>query len=127
MARYGNLAKVYVSPEAKKKYDYFTKNLKAFPSMVDLFHLSAALGIWLGEREPLAGRDELLNVYSIDKDETFETLLEGLHPELSGEERLEALQEYAEAGIHYLDSLYRREGQVDLAPILERLERTETS
>ena len=118
MAKFGGAAKLYASKTTKPHYNFFVDDLKIFPSMVDLFHLCAAIGIRQDKRTPITERDELLNVYSIDKEDIFEALLEFRMPGEPGETRLQALQEYAETGIQYLRQTYDREHQLDWTYLL---------
>lgn len=113
MAKFGGAAKVYASKATKRYYNYFVDDLKAFPSMTDLFHLCASIGMRQEKRTPIEEKDELINVYSIDKDDIFETLLESMLPGESGETRLQVLQEYAETGIRYLHSKQESEHSID--------------
>jgi hypothetical protein len=118
MAKFGGSPKVYASDDTKPLYNMFVDELKMFPSMSDLFHLCAAIGIRQDKRTEIKEKYEMLNVYSIDKEDIFETLLESMMPDVAPEQRLVALQEYAETGILYLKEVYDRDGRLDWDYIL---------
>lgn len=94
---------------------------KIMASLVDLFHLSAAIGISFGERKPITGPEELVNVYSIDKDNVFSTLLEEMFPDMQPEQRLDILEEYSEAGIRYLSQQAEKYHMIDWTKLLSQL------
>ena len=112
MARYDGVPKVFVSTKARKNYEFFCKTENIFPRLVDLFHFSASVGILLKKRKSLADRDELVNTYSVDQEEIFETILKEMHPDADGKTRLSLLQEYAEAGIEVLREFYDKHGKL---------------
>jgi hypothetical protein len=118
MGRFGESAKVNVSEEARAMYDGLIDR-RVTASIVDLFHLSAAIGIVFGERRPIDKQVELLNVYTIDKENIFSTLLEEMHPELSPEQRLGVLLEHAEIGIRYLQQQYEKYGTIDWPKLVD--------
>ena len=127
MAKFDGVPKVYASRETKPYYNFFVDEHHIFPSIADLFHLAAAIGLYQNKRTPIQGKDELLNVYTIDKDDLFETLLESKMQDSTGEQRLLALQEYAETGILYLKSRYDREQTLGVAALLEFAPRETTA
>ena len=112
MARYDGVPKVFVSTDARKNYEFFCKTENIFPRLVDLFHFSASVGILLKKRKKLSDRDELVNTYSVDQDEIFETILKEMHPGVDGKTRLALLQEYAEAGIEVIREFYDKHGKL---------------
>ena len=98
---WGSKGKIYVS--SKYTYDMLTsKYPEYFPSLSVLFQIAAAIGIYLGEQKNLEKKEELINTYSIDKDDTFALLLEVMYPNLPPEKKLEELEKYAEAGIEFI-------------------------
>lgn len=127
MVRFDGTPKVFVSTEARKIYEFFCTTEKLFPQLVDLFQVSAAIGIHLKKRKKLADRDELVNTYSIDQDEVFESLIKEMHPEADGKERLNLLQEYAEAGIFYLKEYYEKQGVLRFSDLFIELKIPVTS
>ena len=123
MVKFGGAKKVMINPESKKIYRKFCDEEKFFPRYVDLFHFAAAIGIRLGKRKELGERvEEFVNVYSIDQEDVFETLLKELHPEADGVKRLKLLEEYAEAGIRILKERYDRDKKIDIEEIIRELE-----
>jgi hypothetical protein len=121
MVRFDGAPKVFVSNNARKIYEFFCSTEKIFPQLVDLFQVSAAIGIHQKKRKKLEDRDELVNTYSIDQDEVFESLIKELHPEADGKERLNILQEYAEAGIFYLKDYYDKHGVLRFSELFAEL------
>lgn len=119
MAKFDGIPKVYASKETKPYYNFLVDDQELFPSIADLFHLATAIGLRQDIRTPIGSKDELLNVYTIDKEDLLETLLEAKMPQSTGEERLQALQEYAETGILYLKAQFDKEHRLNISALLD--------
>jgi len=122
MDKFGGMKKIYVSNEARKIFIKLCDKEGFFPQYVDLFHFAAALGLKLNKRKSVKNKQEFTNIYSIDTDGVFETILEQIHPDTDGKERLKLLQEYAEAGIQILKDRYDNEKRIDLEEIIEEMQ-----
>ncbi len=95
---FGDIRTVPASDKAKK----CMKQLSAkgiFKEQRDAWRLGAALGIATGETYDKGKRETFQNINSLDDEEYFAAVMTGLHPDLSPEDRLKKLVDYAERGI----------------------------
>lgn len=105
-AIWGGANKVYTFQRDAYNRLVDTKNPHKFSRLIDAFHSAAAVGIRLdgiSNNNDGAHREELVNVYSIDPKGIFWTILSARFPELTGLDRFEKLQSYADYGILRLD------------------------
>jgi len=68
-----------------------------FPEMMDAYRFAIGLGLALGQRTPVVGRETLFNVGSFDKDQEVANLITALMP-ADAATVYRAAEEYAEAG-----------------------------
>ena len=98
--------RVFVSSSSKKKYEFLAgkgkdkKKLRHFKTQASLFDFCAALGIRDNQRIEVSDRRELVQSYSIDKDDALAMIVQSKNPELPPDQILRRLEEYAEYGIN---------------------------
>jgi hypothetical protein len=103
--------RVWVSAKSKSKYEALAgkgkdkkKSKKIFKSQASLFDLCAAIGLRNDERLEVENRVELVQSYSIDKNDALAIVAISKEPNLESEAILRRLEEYAEYGINKLHS-----------------------
>ena len=91
-------------------------NKGLFKEQRDVWTLGAALGIHSGQTYEKGTRETFQNINSLDPEGIFGAIMVGLHPDLSGEQRLKKLVDYAEWGIREIDRK-ERNGTLDFTKI----------
>ena len=120
---FGGARRVYGSKEAKEFYDEMVDLEKQLPSHPVMFSLAATAGLLIGKREKLKNRQgELINMYSFEDAPLFEIILARFHPELTPKERLQYLEEYAEAGVSFLRNHREKYRSIDVAMLIHDLQ-----
>lgn len=109
--------------EAKKDYRVFTASKKKYEELSTnlgyknqtLFDLAAAIGISRNElKESSSDWEELLNLYSVDKDEILRSILKLMYKEEEEHIIIKKLQEHAEAGIDIIYNDWNKTGNFDI-------------
>ena len=103
--------RVWVSAKSKSKYESLAgkgkrkkKSKRMFKSQASLFDFCTAIGLRDDERLEVDSRVELVQSYSIDKNDALAIVAISKEPSLEGEEILRRLEEHAEYGINKLHS-----------------------
>jgi hypothetical protein len=87
-----------------------------FNEQRDVWTLGAALGIKTGHTFEKDTRETFQNINSLDPDGIFAALMVGLHPDLTTDQRLKILVDYAEWGIREIDRK-ERNGTLDFSKL----------
>lgn len=74
-------------------------NKRLFPEQGDVWRLGASLGIALGQELEAEKKGTFQNINSLDPEEVFASIMIGLYPAASPDERVKKLVNYAEWGI----------------------------
>lgn len=116
--------RVWVSSESKSKYEFLAGKMKGkkkskrfFKSQASVFDFCAAIGIRDDERKDVKDRVELVQSYSIDKDDALAIIAISKEPELEGENILRRLEEYAEYGVNKLHSWVTKIGAKNIGDL----------
>lgn len=114
---WGGASKVYTFKYETYKRLVDPADPHKFSRNVDAFHAAVAVGIRLKVTalSEGKGREELLNMYSVDQDEVLWAVISALHPEASGTERFEKLMGYADFGIERLEEEFKIFGNLQIA------------
>ena len=116
--------RVWVSAQTKGKYESLAgkgprkgKGEKIFKTQAALFDLCTAIGLRDGQSSEIRKRVELVQSYSIDKNDALALVLLSKEPELEDEQILRRLEEYAEYGIDKVHSWITRVGAKNIGDL----------
>src|SRR2546427_5643330 len=121
LEKFGGEGKVYYSEDSERKVNDLIKR-RIVQQKIHAFQIGAAIGILLNDRKTIRNPVNFGNVYSLDNGNALESVIIVRHPDAkTGKERLELLQEYAEAGIEilYQDAVLHR--SVDWEGLIGRM------
>ena len=116
---WGNASKVYTA--SREKYDRITaESPDIFPRIIDVFHMAAAVGLALGQRQAFERQTpEIANMYSVDGEQVLAAVITAQHPEASADVRYKLLLEYAEYGVAVIDEEVQATGTFNPLPYFE--------
>jgi len=107
-----------VNTASKDLYDeVLEKREDLFPKQHILFQIAAAVGVQEGEPESLDGETYTLiktSADAFDPEGVLDSLMVKKYSDASEKERLEKLEEYAEAGIQIIHDKIKKTGTFDI-------------
>lgn len=96
--------RAHCSSESKRKYKELVQNKSLFKTQASLFEFCATIGLRDEEFLEIKDRVQLVQSYSIDKEDALAMILLRNEPDLDPKGLLRRLEEYAEYG---MTKLYR--------------------